>query len=59
MDFSRFHFRFRPIRLSIQERDSPHIKIRYLGLSHTQEGATISYVAPILRVSRRVGHLLD
>ena len=36
-----------------KKEDSPHIKIRYLGLSHIQEGATISHVASILRVSPR------
>ena len=32
---------------------APHIRIRYLGLSHIQEGSSISYVASILRVSPR------
>ena len=36
-----------------KKENSPHIKIRYLGLSHIQEGATISHVASILRVSPR------
>ena len=36
-----------------KKEGAPHIRIRYLGLSHIQEGATISHVASILRVSPR------
>ena len=36
-----------------KKEGAPHIRIRYLGLSHIQEGATIEYVASILRVSPR------
>ncbi len=36
-----------------KKEGAPHIRIRYLGLSHIQEGATIAYVSSILRVSSR------
>ena len=36
-----------------KKEGAPHIRIRYLGLSHIQEGSTIAYVAEILRVSPR------